>query len=345
MDPKATQEWTSCEAEEFKALFAELWNEKSCDRMEALAKRFPAKSIQQLRDKHDEVFVDMLFGEINGEPSGDYVTSDWHDWYKLLEGGAHDSVMGPLADTSLSEPSKQLLFEAVADQEDTQKSHCKSSRKRRQIWTAEEHRQFLHGVNHLGRGEWKFISMYFVPSRTPAQLASHAQKYFNRINKNEMDDTRQRHSINDIRLVNHGMNITAHSHIGPGKGKGIASGSPSPILSEDIGILHGLTQEMPDLGQVSNSPSNIGGQMAHGNHVMESLQWEVSGTPSPREPGNVLLDQTRAENRVCLSCNRSIGAITKRRRVDNKRILSGVMKQFQIVPINRHNLHPTVPPF
>lgn len=168
MDPKATEEWTSCEGEEFKALFAELWNEKSCDRMEALAKRFPAKSIQQLRDKHDEVFVDMLFGEINGEPSGDYASSDWHDWYKLLEGDTHDSVLAPLVETSLFEPSKELLFEAPGDQEEMQKSHRKSSRKRRQFWTAEEHRSFILYLFYLStsfrlyftsRFTWFFTSL------------------------------------------------------------------------------------------------------------------------------------------------------------------------------------------
>ncbi|XP_025804405.1 transcription factor DIVARICATA-like [Panicum hallii] len=363
MDPKATQEWTSCEEEEFKVHFAELWYEKSCDRMEALAKRFPAKSIQQLRDKYAEVFADMLCGETDGEPSRDDATNDWDDWYKLLEGETHDLVMDPLVETPLFEPSKQLLFEPAGDQEEIQKSHCKSSRKRKQCWTAEEHRDFLRGVNCLGRGAWKFISDYFVPSRTPAQLASHAQKYFDRIDKNELDDTRQRHSINDVRLVNHGMNISAHSYTEPGKGKGIASSILPTILTEDIGILHGLAQGMPEFGQASNSPSNLAGQMTHNNHILESFQLEVSGIPSPREQGSVLLDQTRAENRAYPSRKRNIGAATNRRR-EKKRMLPDLLTaqtphvlqlgqgsngaanlSYEIVPIKRHNLHQNVPPF
>ena len=157
MDPKNTQEWTSCEEEEFKAHFAELWYEKSCDRMEALAKRFPAKSIQQLRDKYAEVFADMLCGETDGEPSRDDATVDWDDWCKLLEGETQDLVMDPLVETSLFEPSKQLLFGPAGDQEEIQKSHCKLSRKRKQYWTAEEHRYFQSFILFL------FIYQLLVP--------------------------------------------------------------------------------------------------------------------------------------------------------------------------------------
>ncbi|CAN6175265.1 unnamed protein product [Urochloa humidicola] len=343
MDPKATQEWTSSEGEEFKELFAELRSKRSSDRMEALAKRFPAKSIEQLRDKYAEVFADMLIAETDGEPSRDDATIDWDDWYKLLEGDTHDLVLDPLVQTPLSEPSKQLLFEPAGDEEEIQKSHCKSSRKRKQSWTSEEQRQFLHGVNCLGRGSWKFISEYFVPSRTPAQVASHAQKYFNRIKKNEVDDTRQRHSINDIRLVDHGINITAHSCTEPGKGKGIASSIPPLILTEDIDILHGLADGVPEFGQASNSPSNLAGQMTHNNDTLEGFQSEVSGTPSPTEHGNVLLDQTSAENSHP-SRKRSIGEASSRRRKNPAVLTAQTPPSYEIVPIKRHNLHQNMPP-
>ncbi|KAK6124687.1 hypothetical protein DH2020_041570 [Rehmannia glutinosa] len=45
-------------------------------------------------------------------------------------------------------------------------------------WTEEEHRQFLLGLQKLGKGDWRGISKNYVPSRTPTQVASHAQKYF-----------------------------------------------------------------------------------------------------------------------------------------------------------------------
>lgn len=63
-------------------------------------------------------------------------------------------------------------------------------------WTLDEHNAFLDGLASFGKGRWKEISKHHVPSRTPTQVASHAQKYQKRI----LESTRKRRSIFDIRL-------------------------------------------------------------------------------------------------------------------------------------------------
>ncbi|XP_022756441.1 transcription factor MYBS3-like isoform X2 [Durio zibethinus] len=56
---------------------------------------------------------------------------------------------------------------------------CQSPERKKGVpWTEEEHRIFLLGLEKLGKGDWRGISRNFVTTRTPTQVASHAQKYF-----------------------------------------------------------------------------------------------------------------------------------------------------------------------
>jgi len=51
-------------------------------------------------------------------------------------------------------------------------------------WDESEHLAFLKGLQVFGKGQWKQISRYYVPTRTPTQVASHAQKHFLRLSGN-----------------------------------------------------------------------------------------------------------------------------------------------------------------
>lgn len=73
-------------------------------------------------------------------------------------------------------------------------------RKKGVPWTEEEHRLFLMGLNKYGKGDWRSISRNFVVSRTPTQVASHAQKYFLRLSSGNKE--KKRSSIHDITSVN-----------------------------------------------------------------------------------------------------------------------------------------------
>ncbi|KAL6848210.1 hypothetical protein ACP4OV_022338 [Aristida adscensionis] len=69
-------------------------------------------------------------------------------------------------------------------------------RKKGVPWTEEEHKLFLKGLKKYGKGDWRNISRNFVQTRTPTQVASHAQKYFIRLNSGGKD--KRRSSIHDI---------------------------------------------------------------------------------------------------------------------------------------------------
>ncbi|ESQ34897.1 hypothetical protein EUTSA_v10008346mg [Eutrema salsugineum] len=69
-------------------------------------------------------------------------------------------------------------------------------RKRGIPWTENEHKRFLLGLQKVGKGDWKGISRNFVKSRTPTQVASHAQKYF--LRRTNLNRRRRRSSLFDI---------------------------------------------------------------------------------------------------------------------------------------------------
>uniref|UniRef100_A0A7N0VLR1 Uncharacterized protein n=1 Tax=Kalanchoe fedtschenkoi TaxID=63787 RepID=A0A7N0VLR1_KALFE len=68
-------------------------------------------------------------------------------------------------------------------------------RKRGTPWSEEEHKRFLMGLKKVGKGDWRGISKNFVKTRTPTQVASHAQKYFLR---HSTVKRRRRNSLFDI---------------------------------------------------------------------------------------------------------------------------------------------------
>ncbi|XP_042475214.1 transcription factor MYBS3-like [Macadamia integrifolia] len=82
-------------------------------------------------------------------------------------------------------------------------------RKKGVPWTEEEHRTFLAGLEKLGKGDWRGISRNFVTTRTPTQVASHAQKYF--LRQSSLNKKKRRSSLFDMVGSRNPVDIHVHS--------------------------------------------------------------------------------------------------------------------------------------
>ena len=50
-------------------------------------------------------------------------------------------------------------------------------------WSLEEHQQYIRGLHEVGPGKWVEIARDYVPSRTSTQVASHNQKFINKLDR------------------------------------------------------------------------------------------------------------------------------------------------------------------
>ncbi|XP_024373094.1 transcription factor SRM1 isoform X2 [Physcomitrium patens] len=115
-------------------------------------------------------------------------------------------------------------------------------------WSEEEHRLFLLGLAKFGKGDWRSISRNFVISRTPTQVASHAQKYFIRLNSINKD--KRRSSIHDITSVNNGDAAQ--------QGQGPITGQPGPGSAAGQPIQGGMQSGIYPRQQMIGQPPAVG---------------------------------------------------------------------------------------
>ncbi|KAG8069109.1 hypothetical protein GUJ93_ZPchr0005g15943 [Zizania palustris] len=94
-------------------------------------------------------------------------------------------------------------------------------------WSEEEHQLFLAGLEKLGKGDWRGISRSFVTTRTPTQVASHAQKFFLRQNSTGKKTNKRRSSLFD--MVQDGESRTS-LHVSDPASHCMTSSSASPSL-------------------------------------------------------------------------------------------------------------------
>lgn len=174
--------WTIKQNKIFENALAD-FDKDTTDRWEKVAARLPGKTAMDVKKHYEDLVDDVTCIEAGRVALPTYSNSSCSlEWLAEKSGVMHGlkQQFGSCGRGQSTKPSEQ-------------------ERKKGVPWTEEEHRQFLMGLRKYGKGDWRSISRNFVVSRTPTQVASHAQKYYIRLGSDNKN--KRRSSIHDITTV------------------------------------------------------------------------------------------------------------------------------------------------
>ncbi|KAI4306793.1 hypothetical protein L6164_030039 [Bauhinia variegata] len=169
-------EWTREQNKLFESALA-IYDKETPDRWLKVAAMIPGKTVYDVMKQYRELLEDVCEIEAGRVPIPGYPPSSFT--FEWVDNHNYDAYRKKPAAVRGSE----------------------QERKKGVPWTEEEHRRFLMGLLKYGKGDWRNISRNFVVTKTPTQVASHAQKYYIRQNHSGVKE-RRRPSIHDITIVN-----------------------------------------------------------------------------------------------------------------------------------------------
>lgn len=168
MQQRKSTIWTREENKKFECAIV-IFDENTPHRWDKVASMIPGKSVIDVLNQYRELVKDISNIEAGLVPIPGYLAGSFT--FGLGENRSFDAYR-------------------------KRGRSCDQERKKGLPWTEEEHRRFLLGLERHGKGDWRNISRNFVISKTPTQVASHAQKYFLRQLTGGKD--KRRPSIHDI---------------------------------------------------------------------------------------------------------------------------------------------------
>ncbi|XP_010452013.1 PREDICTED: transcription factor DIVARICATA-like [Camelina sativa] len=187
--------WTAEENKRFERALAFLDDKDNPESWLTIAALIPGKTVADVMQRYKELEDDVSDIDAGLIPipgyGGDASSGANSDYFFGLENSGHGYGYDYVVGGKRSSPAMTDCFRPPIPEKE---------RKKGVPWTEDEHRRFLMGLKKYGKGDWRNIAKNFVTSRTPTQVASHAQKYFLR----QLTDCKdkRRSSIHDITTVN-----------------------------------------------------------------------------------------------------------------------------------------------
>lgn len=180
--PSSSSGWSRAQDKIFERALV-VFPDDTPHRWEKIAAEVPGKSPSDVREHYE-----ILLHDVSEIDSGRVELTSYAD----------NSFEPNWGEASTRPSIAQISFTSVSGSKMT-RAAGETERKKGVPWTAEEHRLFLIGLQRYGKGDWRSISRNAVVTRTPTQVASHAQKYYLRLNSAKKE--KKRSSIHDITTV------------------------------------------------------------------------------------------------------------------------------------------------
>ncbi|KAM3250089.1 transcription factor SRM1 isoform X2 [Capsicum chacoense] len=279
IDESSSSIWSREQDKAFENALA-TYPEDSADRWEKIATDVPEKTLEEVKHHYDLLLEDVSRIESGSVPLPCYNSSSDSS---TSHGGDDGTGKKTGNSGNLNGESNHGGKSMRADQE----------RRKGIAWTEDEHRLFLLGLDKYGKGDWRSISRNFVVTRTPTQVASHAQKYFIRLNS--MNRDRRRSSIHDITSVNTGEVPVPPGPI-TGQANGSSAGSSSskpnkqqtPVRATPLGAsIYGETSIGQPIGGPFVSAVGTSVNLPPPAHMEYGVLPPIPGAVVPGAPKNV----------------------------------------------------------